>query len=37
LDSSGAKQGSMDGLCESGNELLGSIRGGKFLDNLSYF
>jgi len=35
LDASGSGQGPVVGCCGHGNEPLGSIKGGKFLDQLS--
>jgi hypothetical protein len=32
LDSFGSEQGPVAGSCEHGTEILGSIKGGKFLD-----
>jgi hypothetical protein len=35
MDSGGSGQGPVEGFCEHGNELSDSIKGVKFIDNLS--
>jgi hypothetical protein len=37
MDSTGSGQGPVAGSCKYGNELLGSIKCGEFLDQLSNF